>query len=870
MLPQHSFGYWLRLRRKSLDLTREGLANRVGCSAETIRKIESEERRPSAQIVERLAEVFNIPPGEHKAFLSFARGDWQSAPRDAQDGSSWRLRNLPPRSNLPYPTTSLIGREKEIADIRAYLLNDDIRLVTLIGPPGIGKTHLSLEAARTVLSNFHDGIFFVALAPIDDPSLVALAILQALGYVESKNLPADQQLIYGIGEKHILLVLDNCEHLIEAVAQITSDLLSACPCLKILITSREALHIPGEWLYTVPTLGLPKENSLIELNIAAQFPALTLFAERARAIRSDFALDANNIQAVASICKQLDGLPLAIELIATRVRLLPPQVLLELLNDSYVLSADGRRTVSARQKTLNNAISWSYNILSPEEQKLFASLSVFSGGFTLEAAEAVFSRLFTKKSVSALVTSLLDKSLLQRTFGPVDEIRFNMLGTIQRFALNILFHTGAEREARKGHLAYFLNLAEQGDKKIRGPDQAEWGNRLECERDNFRMALEWAISTHQTESALRLLCALGWPWEVRGHYKEARQWLEKIRMLPDVGNYPTIYARLLNHIGRHSWTQNHSLDAHSLLEESRSISMRLRTQGELILADSLIWLGLVELFGNNEVDTARSMFAQSLELSQKWGDPIGIALGTFHLGILETEIHHDGVALSLLEKSCSQFSQLGDLFFVARVSLFLGYLFLRQGNINQARQHFEQHLKIDQQIQFWDGIGDGWRDMGYLYTHQSQYDQASRCYEKSVHVCLEHDLDKPESFYMSGLLALHHNQYLLASQRFTYLLNLARRSEYSSSVGVLLLGLASVAVGIDQVERAAQLIGAGQAFLDSTGSQWSPLEQVEFERHIQKVREQLGDSAFTALQNKGSTLTMEQAMALALEDPGLF
>jgi predicted ATPase len=270
---------------------------------------------------------------------------------------SWNASTTMPRSNLPAPVTSLIGREQEVGGLRAYLSDDTIRLVTLIGPPGVGKTRLSIEAGRALLANFPDGIFFIALAHLNDPSLVVPAIMQALGYGSAKHLSANEQLTEGIGEKRMLLVFDNCEHLIDRVAPLVFDLLSVCFHLKILATSRESLRIPGEWLLSVSTLTVPTAGAMSDIEDISSFHALTLFAERARAVRSDFVIESGNLDVVASICAQLDGLPLTIELIAARSRFMSPQAILERMNAQFILSADGMRASSSpRQQALDNAI----------------------------------------------------------------------------------------------------------------------------------------------------------------------------------------------------------------------------------------------------------------------------------------------------------------------------------------------------------------------------------------------------------------------------------------------------------------------------------------------------------------------------------
>jgi tetratricopeptide (TPR) repeat protein len=601
----------------------------------------------------------------------------------------------------------------------------------------------------------------------------------------------------------------------------------------------------------------------------SQFAALTLFAERARAVRPDFVLNVSNIEAIVNICAQLDGLPLAIELIAARIRLMSPQSLLAHLNAQFMLYADGMRAVSARQKTLHAAIAWSYNLLSAEEQKLFARLSVFSGGLTLEAVESIFSGISTTKTVTDLIVSLSDKSLLQRTFDARGEPRFSMLVTLQQFALNRLRRMGEEAEMRHWHLAHFLGFAEQADQEIHGPDQTEWMDRVESEHDNFRAALDWCISNQNTEVALRLLGALGWSWDVRGHYGEARSWFDKIRALPEIADYPALYASLLNHIGHHSWLSGDFRDAQSILKESRGLWLKLGGEGERGLAEALDWLGIVTLWGDGDFDTAQSLFQRGFELYQKCGDRRGMAESIFHIGLVAFIRRDHALALSLFEQSLKLFRQLGDLWGIGRVSQRLGELFLKQGTYEKARFFFDEHLMIDEELQFTGGIWAALRNLGDLYRYQGDYDQAGQFWQKCLALAHTYGLksDIEISLYLLGILALHQNDYSLARKRFTdWFASALVLFDQKMIANDLLNGLAAVSAGTNQPERAAKLSGAAQALLQTTDFRLDPFDFAEFDRHIQIARKQLGDAAFEALQAEGRAMTIEQAVAYALTD----
>lgn len=696
-MAEISFGEWLKRRRKAAGLTQEQLALQISCSTSAVKKIEAEERRPSAQIVERLAEIFGIPANEHPAFLRFARGDWQAALAEFRQEPPWGTGTTFARSNIPAPSTSLIGRENEIRQVRAYLERSDVRLVTLLGPPGIGKTRLSIESAHVSIPDFPAGVFFVAFAPLDDPALVGTAITRALGYVGSTNLAANEQLKEGIGNRRMLIVLDNCEHLIEPIALLASELIAACPRLKLVATSRESMRISGEWIYPVPAFDVPREISSVEIESALKLPALTLFAERARAVRPDFELNSENAKTVAAICARLDGLPLAIELIAARMHMLSPQSLLKRLNDSSFLSAGGVRNASARQKTLQDAIGWSYNLLSGQEQKFFSCLAVFSGGFSLAAAESIFPQSVSGKSVSDVFASLLHKSLLHRTFDARGEPRFDMLVTIQLFALDQLQNTNEEAGARNQHLTHFLDFAARGDKEIRGANQVEWLKKLGAEGDNLRAALEWAIASHQTESALQLARKLHWYWFVRGDYVGARRWLKRVLELPDASLYPHAQAEALTQLAYHNMQLGELAvrEARPLLEQAHSIA---RTNHDKENTDrTLAMLGLL-LVEEGDFTSAQSMLKESMARFQQAREEWDYAHTVLCLGVQSQRQKEWAAALALSRQAYEGFKRLGDTYFQSAALRLVGRAAVHQGNLADGTAALRQALLLAQQL----------------------------------------------------------------------------------------------------------------------------------------------------------------------------
>ena len=512
-------------------------------------------------------------------------------------------------NNLPAQLTSLIGREQEVAVVCSLLQRADVHLVTLTGTGGIGKTRLGLAVATELLDTFTDGVCFVPLASISDPALVVPTIAHLLGlehtHTGSGSVQVDMEYLKAfLQDKHFLLVLDNFEQVVRASPDLT-ELLVTCPHLNILVTSRAALHLRGEHEFPVPPLAFPKRIQSPASEDLVQYAAITLFLQRALAVKPDFAITKANIHAIATICKHLDGLPLAIELAAARIKVLPPQALLQRLTHRLAVLTGGAQNVSARQQTLRNTIAWSYNLLDEAEQWLFRQLSVFVGGCTLEAIEAV-SDAFEQRAARVLdgVASLIDKSLLRQTEQEGEEPRLVMLETIREYGLECLASSGELGQTRQAHAEYYLHLAEEAEPHLYGTEQLWWFDCLEREHDNLRAVLNWSVEGKEAgqreETALRLAGVLVRFWVVRGYVSEGRSWLEQA-LANSAAITPDVRANALCGAGWLAFFQSDVERAEVLCGQGLQCYREAReTQRTPAMASSLIFLGWLGLRKNDD------------------------------------------------------------------------------------------------------------------------------------------------------------------------------------------------------------------------------------------------------------------------------
>lgn len=629
--------------------------------------------------------------------LSFDPGDRHSRAQEFGDelAQSLTLKATAKRTNnLPAEPTSLIGRATEVTAVENLLQREEVRLLTLTGPGGIGKTRLALQVAANVIDNFEDGVFLIALGTIADPDLVASTIAQTLSVRETGGQPLIDSLVDYLRNKQMLLLLDNFEQVVSA-APIAAALLAACPRLKFLVTSRAPLHLRGEHQFVVPCLALPNPKQLPPIESLSQYAAVALFIQRALAVNRHFAVTNENAPAVAEICTRLDGLPLAIELAAARIKLLPPQTILARLESRLKVLTDGARDLPARQQTMRGAIAWSYGLLDKSEQTLFRRLAVFSGGFELDAAEAVCNCANDPQSeVLDGIASLVDKSLLRQEEGLRGEARFVMLETVREYGLESLSMSGESGALRKQHSRFFLSLAEEAEPHLTVAKQQVWLERLEENLENLRAALRWILERGEVDEGLRMASALWWFWHIRGYLSEGRGWLEAFLRLAESSDVtPSVRAKALNAAGGLATDQGDLEQAVKRYAESLAVAQQFGDRRRQAI--SLNNLGTVAQT-KGDYDRAAALFDESLLITRELGDKQSNAILLLNLGVLAGIQRRYDRAATLFNESLSIAQELDNKWFMAALLNSRADVAQYEGDFERAVALYKESLAIRQ------------------------------------------------------------------------------------------------------------------------------------------------------------------------------
>ena len=725
-------------------------------------------------------------------------------------------------ANLPVQRTGFVGREKEVAAAKELLLRPDVRLVTVTGPGGIGKTRLAVHVASSLVEFFPGGIHFVPLSPVIDPGLIASVIVQTLGIREAGGQPPLEVLKQNLQDSSrapILLLLDNFEHLIHA-APTVAELLTMGPNLKIMVTSRAALHVYGEHEFPVPPLAMPDSLAVPPVDVLSQYPAVALFVQRAVAVKPDFELNRENAAIVTEICARLDGLPLAIELAAARVKVLSPSSMRTRLASRLQLLTGGARDLPQRQQTLRAAIDWSYDLLSPAEQKLLRRLSVFVGGCTLEGVEAVCD---TKSDLELDLldgmSSLVDKSLVQHFEQAKSESRFVMLETIREYALEKLAASGEKPLTKRAHAAYCLVLAEEEAAEQSGAEGTEWLEHFGLEHDNFLAGLDWLTETGDADWGLRLGTALFRFWETREYLAEGRGRLGKLLKLPGAAAPTKTRARALFAAGVLAAEQGDYVSADALLRESLDISRELRDQqGAAVSLNALA----VNARDRGDFATARSLFEDSLALWRELGDQKAVARSLSNLASVVKMQGDYASARSLYGECLLIFQGLGDRTGVAWSMNNQGDVAHDQGDSATARTLYEGALSIFRELGDRWGIAGTLADLGSLEREQGNCASARSLYRESIKVF--------------------------------------RELEHKRGIARLLECFACSAAVEQEAERSLRLAGAAAALRQNIGAPLTMAEQAKLEASLQAARQALTNTAGTTAWLEGWALPVEKAI----------
>ena len=762
-------------------------------------------------------------------------------------------------NNLPRQLTSFIGRENEIAELKQEL--DEHRLVTLTGSGGTGKTRLSLQVAADLLEKFDHGVWFIELAPLTDPDLIPQTILSAIGISEQPNKTPLEILKEYLHEKKSLVVLDNCEHLVTACAQVMNALLNAAPGLKVLASSREALGVKGELSYPVPSLSLPDPKHLPTIEQLSQYEAVRLFIDRALLVAPHFVVDKDNAPHIAQICYRLDGIPLAIELAVARIKILSVEQISKRLDDRFRLLTGGARTALPRQQTLRALIDWSYDILTENERLLLRRLSVFAGGWTLDAAEDVCSGDGLKTfDVLDLLSQLVNKSLVVVIeHSQSGETRYRMLETIRQYAREKLLEAGGSEIIRQQHLNYFVKLVKQAEPELYRSNQAFWLNKLDDELDNLRMALEWALAIN-AESGLRIAALPFRWWDMYGYFREMGEWLSQFLERYVVAD--SLHAQALGSYSICLVRQGNFAEALRIagqgLQMARTLSDKQTEAHSLHLSGALTVV-------QGKLEEGILLLEQSLDLYRALGYKIGQANV---LSVLATNSSNREHAVAFAREGLQINRELGNLSGIADSLAPLARLTIWSGDFSSPAAWLEEALSIVRQV------GDQTTEenilmiSGVLAYWQGNYPRAHTYYKEVIQLSEklgDHLIGIWVHVYMAYTL-LRQGAIGQARELFEECIQRAYKAGWRINLIFAVEGIASLNVNQGQSERAAQLFAWTNAMRENMGDSRPPVEQASVEKDLAVIHSKIDDLEFTHLSAAGRAMTMEQAIALALEE----
>ncbi len=846
-LPADAFGDLLRQHRLAAGLSQSQLAELAGLSARGISDLErGVKTRPHRDTFQLLANALQLAPTERAALVTALRGSMAAGPDGRSRRSGRGATRVPVKSgNLPIQLTSFIGRARELHDIKEQLAST--RLLTITGPGGCGKTRLALQVAESAGERFADGVWLVELAPLTDPRLVPAVVARVLGLREQAQRSLVETIQEYLRPRETLLLLDNCEHLADACAILAALLLRSCPRLTILATSREPLRVSGET--QVPLVPLATPDAAGELAASDAFLArlrdydsVSLFVERAQAVDRDFRLTAENGWAVAGICRRLDGLPLAIELAASRLRVLPPRAMLDRMGLTLPLLTGGARDLPARQRTLRDTIAWSYDLLSSDEQLLFRRLGLFRG-FDLGAADAVGAAVAAQPgsssvAVSALhigvldgVSSLVEKNLLREVELPDGQPWYFMLETVREFAQEQLAASGEADAIQRRHILYYLKLAETAEPETQGPNEARWLARLEREIDNLRTALDWCEARGYGEPATRLALALWWFWLVRGHVTEGRQRLDaliaRFPLREVAGRRAADRAKLLRAAATLASVQGDAPIARAVQEEGLAIA---RTIGDAVSVcgalESLV--GIASRQGDEIAsrDYANEFLAQARAIGDE-----GLLCAAL---VASANVYHEqgdlAIACMLAEEGAERAHALASGVWIVACNLTLAVVLNDLGDTTRAVEVTKECLAV------------------------------AKTMALPRHIAL--------ALTNLGSFALARGELDMARARFAESLAIQRDQADDTGVAFVLERFAGLAVAEGQYLRAISLVGAATALRESAGSPLLRGAQARLDESLSPAWASIGKAVADEARRMGYHLTTEQAIDLALNrDP---